>query len=195
MTHRSPTRGPLTRARDAVRGLSRPWRLALAVGVGVAMGLALLVGRLANATSYLSNEPETCINCHVMTNAYATWRRGSHGRVAVCVDCHVPHGNPVAALGFKARDGLRHSYVFTLRREPQVMRLSAGAVPVVQSNCLRCHGDQLAMVRVPGPGERRCWDCHQEVHGRARSLSSSPDVRRPELPSAGLDWFKEELDE
>ena len=38
---------------------------------GVAVGMALLVARLANATSYLSDSPETCINCHVMTDAYA----------------------------------------------------------------------------------------------------------------------------
>ena len=195
MAHAPPTPGPPARAREAARRLSRPWRRALAVAVGAAVGLALLVGRLANATSYLSNEPQTCINCHVMTNAYATWERGSHGRVAGCVDCHVPHSNPVAALAFKASDGLRHSYVFTLRREPQVMRLSAGAVPVVQANCLRCHADPVMMVRVAGPGERRCWTCHQEVHGRARSLSSSPHVRRPAVPSAGLDWIKEGLAE
>lgn len=74
--------------------------------------------RIANATSYLSDSPQTCINCHVMTDAYASWQRGSHGRVAVCVDCHVPHSNLVAKYAYKSRDGLKHSCVFTMRKEP-----------------------------------------------------------------------------
>lgn len=183
------------RLRDWLTLVPVGWRARLGIfGVlGVAAGVAVVVGRIANATSYLSDAPETCINCHVMTNSYATWQRGSHGRVAVCNDCHVPHANPVAAWAFKGRDGLKHSYVFTFRLEPQVLRLSEGAVPVVQANCIRCHGDRLTMIRLAGAEERTCWDCHQEIHGRARSLSSSPHVRRPELPSAGLDWMKKGL--
>lgn len=165
-------------------------RLGLFVLLGAAAGAAMVVARIANATSYLSDAPETCINCHVMTNSYATWQRGSHARDAVCNDCHVPHANPVATWAFKGYDGTKHSYVFTFRLEPQVLRLSEEAVHVVQANCVRCHLDQLTMVRLAEAEERTCWDCHMEIHGRARSLSSSPHVRRPELPSAGLDWMK-----
>jgi cytochrome c nitrite reductase small subunit len=172
----------------ALGALPRGARAALFALLGAAAGAALVVARIANATSYLSDASDTCINCHVMTTAYATHERGSHGKVAVCNDCHVPRSNPVAGWAFKARDGLWHSYVFTARREPQVMRLSAGAVPVVQANCVRCHADQVAMVRLAGPGERRCWDCHQEAHGPVRSLSATPAARRPGLPPAGLHW-------
>jgi cytochrome c nitrite reductase small subunit len=166
--------------------LPRRWRLPCFAALGVAAGLALLVARVSNAASYLSDAPETCMNCHVMTDAYASWQRGSHGRVAVCVDCHVPHTNPVAKLAFKAHDGLRHATMFTLRLEPQVLRLSPGAVHVVQGNCLRCHGDVLAMVRLADTSERRCWDCHANVHGEVHSLSASSDILRPPLPPAGF---------
>ena len=54
------------------------------------MGMALALVRIANAASYLSDKPEVCMNCHVMTDAFASWQRGSHGQVAVCVDCHDP---------------------------------------------------------------------------------------------------------
>ncbi len=171
-------------------GLSRRWQAAVYVSIGIAIGAAVLVARVANATSYLSDAPETCMNCHVMTDAYATWQRGSHARAAVCVDCHVPHTNPIANKVFKGRDGMKHSYVFTLRKEPQVLKLSAAAVPVVQGNCLRCHEDRLEMVRLAGASERTCWDCHVSIHGKARSLSSSPSVLRPRLPDAGLGWMK-----
>ncbi len=165
------------------------WRLACFGSLGVCVGLGLVVARMSRAASYLSDEPRTCINCHVMNDAYMSWQHGSHGKVAKCVDCHVPHSNPVAKLAFKGRDGLRHSYVFTTRTEPQVLELSAGAVPVVLSNCLRCHSDQVSMVRVAATAERTCWECHQNIHGSTRSLSASPREMMPKLPPAGLPGF------
>lgn len=174
-----------------LHGLPGPLRVGIYGLAGVVVGMALLLVRIANGTSYLSDKPETCMNCHVMTDAYASWQRGSHGRVAVCVDCHVPHSNVVAKYAFKGRDGMKHSYVFTMRTEPQVLDLSAGAVPVVQANCVRCHGDMLSMVRLAGATERRCWGCHSNIHGEVRSQSASPTTLRPGLPSAGLDWMKQ----
>ncbi len=172
--------------------LARPWRIAVYALVGLALGLAIVIARISNASSYLSNSPQTCINCHVMTDAYASWQRGSHGGVTVCVDCHVPHDNPVAKIAYKSTDGLKHSAVFTMRAEPQVLRLSAQAVPVVQANCLRCHADQMGMVRVAGSGERACWHCHNNIHGSVHSLSASPRALRPQLPRAGLKLFAPE---
>ncbi len=171
-------------------GLSRRLQIGVYGLVGAAVGMVLLLARIANATSYLSDDPLTCINCHVMTDAYASWQRGSHGRVAVCVDCHVPHGNIVAKYAYKAQDGMKHSYVFTVRGEPQVLELSERAMPVVQGNCVRCHTEQLLMVRLASSLERTCWACHQGMHGSVRSLSASPAQLRPGLPAAGLDWMK-----
>ena len=171
-------------------GLPRAWQVCIYTLVGVAVGVGLFVARLANAASYLSDRPETCMNCHVMSDAYASWQLGSHARVAVCTDCHVPHDNPVAKYAYKARDGMKHSYVFTMKQEPQVMELSAGAVPVVQANCVGCHHEQLTMIRLATTSERRCWDCHQNIHGSVRSLSATPAALRPGLPDAGLDWMK-----
>jgi len=169
------------------------WQWALSVSVGIALGMVVWVARISNAMSYLSDAPETCMNCHVMTDAYATWRRGSHARAAVCNDCHVPHENVAAKMAFKAMDGTKHSAVFTLRREPQVLHLSTLARPVVQANCIRCHMDQVAMIRVAGTSERACWDCHREIHGQVHGLSASPEVLRPGLPGAGLNWIKKGL--
>ncbi len=191
-------------------GLPRVVQVGIYGLVGMAIGMALVLARIANATSYLSDEPQTCINCHVMTDAYASWQRGSHGRVAVCVDCHVPHSSFVAKYAYKAQDGMKHSYVFTMGTQSQVLELSARAVRVVQANCVHCHSHQVSRIRdqvsgirdqgagggSPAPGtrpptrERRCWDCHQNIHGKVRSLSASPVPLRPGLPDAGLDWMK-----
>lgn len=170
--------------------LPKRLQIILCVSVGLAAGMCLFVARVSNAVSYLSDSPETCMNCHVMTDAYATWKRGSHARVAVCTDCHVPHNNVVAKYAFKGLDGLRHSYVFTTRQEPQVMELSQRARPVVQANCIRCHKDQIAMIKLATSLEQSCWRCHQNIHGQVHSLSASPEVLRPGLPDAGLQWMK-----
>jgi cytochrome c nitrite reductase small subunit len=166
--------------------LSPAWRWPILVALALLVGVGIATARASNATSYLSDDPATCLNCHVMRNAYGTWSHGSHGRVTVCNDCHVPHTNPVAKVAFKGQDGMRHSYVFTLHGEPQALRMNPGAVPVVQGNCLRCHADQFLMIRLAATGERRCWDCHENIHGDVRSLSATPFTQVPELPPAGL---------
>lgn len=168
-----------------LRFLPAPWRGAGFLAAGIVLGLGAFVFHVSRAASYLSDDPETCANCHVMGPQYLTWQHSSHARQAHCNDCHVPHDGWLQHYAFKARDGLRHATVFTLRWEPQVIRLSAQAVEVVENNCRRCHGEIVAEVsaRQHGPGDLRCWDCHREVpHGRVRSLSAAPAVFQPELP-------------
>jgi len=163
------------------------WPMPVVAAAGVCTGLGLLVLHISRASSYLSDAPETCMNCHVMTTQYVTWQHSSHATAATCNDCHVPHESLVVRYLFKAKDGLRHATIFTLRREPQVIRLSGGAVPVVQRNCQRCHAECLGETSLGARGrdDLRCWDCHREVpHGRTRSLSATPGVFQPRLPSA-----------
>jgi cytochrome c nitrite reductase small subunit len=155
------------------------------VTLGMAAGMGLFVLHVSRAASYLSDKPETCMNCHVMTTQYVTWQHGSHAGVATCNDCHVPHTSLLAKYGFKAEDGLWHATVFTMRWEPQTIRLSARAVPVVEDNCRRCHAQVVAEVAPAAhqAGDLHCWECHREVpHGFVRSLSATPGVFQPQLP-------------
>jgi cytochrome c nitrite reductase small subunit len=161
------------------------WHLPCFAAAGVAAGLGLAVAHVSRAASYLSDAPETCMNCHVMTPQYVTWQHSSHREAATCNDCHVPQDDFFRHWLFKAQDGMRHSRVFTFRQEPQVIRLSAGAVPVVEANCRRCHGGLLAHLRedAPAAGGPLCWDCHRDTpHSRGRSLSAAPRVMAPQLP-------------
>ena len=103
-----------------LRFLAPGWRPAGFVMLGVTAGMGLFVFHVSRAASYLSDAPETCMNCHVMTTQYVTWQHSSHARVATCNDCHVPHTSLAAQYGFKAKDGLWHATVFTMRWEPQV---------------------------------------------------------------------------
>ena len=54
-------------------------------------------------------------------------------------DCHVPHTSIFAKYYFKATNGLRHSYVFTMRNEPQRMQAIPESQVVIYENCVRCH--------------------------------------------------------
>jgi cytochrome c nitrite reductase small subunit len=186
---------------DLIRFFVPPpqWRVPVIILLGVLLGLVVFIFRISNASSYLSSNPRTCINCHVMVPQYATWERSSHARVAKCVDCHLPHDNVVNKYRAKMRDGMRHSTIFTLRAEPQVIRIKPYAAAAVQQNCIRCHESVLEDASVhkvtyedaqAGEG-KLCWDCHREVpHGRVRSLAATPFANVPELPGVVPEWMK-----
>jgi cytochrome c nitrite reductase small subunit len=162
--------------------LPSAWRLPTYVLLGVAAGLALLTVRISEMPSYLSDNPRACVNCHIMTTQYATWEHDAHRMTAVCNDCHVPHDSLLRKYAFKAKDGLRHAAIFTLRGEPQAIHATPASAAVIQRNCLRCHARQLAHTTLVD-GDRRCVDCHDNVpHGDVRSLAATPNAYRPPLP-------------
>jgi cytochrome c nitrite reductase small subunit len=183
-----------------LRSVSPPpkWRIPVIITLGVLIGIGLLILRISNAASYLSDNPNACINCHVMTPQFATWQRSSHARVATCNDCHVPQDNPIRTYAFKAGDGLRHSFMFTFRLEPEVIRIKDAGRDVVQENCIRCHlkiMDQLSLVSVTCEmsehgGGKLCWECHRETpHGTVTSLSSFPMARVPRVTPVMPEWL------
>lgn len=176
------------------------WRLPVMIISSILLGLVMFLFYVSKAHSYLSDNPETCMNCHIMAPQYATWNHSSHREVAHCNDCHVPHNNIFNKYYFKAKDGLRHATIFTLRREPQVIFIREEGAEVVHNNCIRCHSKllidpKLAATAVEHNGhrtDRKCWDCHREVpHGRVNSLSSVPNAKVPLPESPVPDWIKE----
>lgn len=180
------------------------WKLPVYVAIGIFFGLGFYVLYLSKAASYLSDAPETCVNCHVMAPQYATWGHSSHREVATCNDCHVPHNNVFNKYFFKAKDGLRHASMFALRMEPEVIFILEEGKEVVHNNCIRCHSQQLTdpklASQVPNHAhntqDRVCWECHREVpHGRVNSLSSVPNARVPLPESPVPDWLQEYMKE
>ncbi|MFC2084813.1 cytochrome c nitrite reductase small subunit [Bacteroidota bacterium] len=165
------------------------WRLPVAVTSGILVGLIAYIFHISNAVSYLSDNPRTCINCHVMVPEFTTWERGSHGNVATCNDCHVPQDNVLRKFLFKTSDGIRHASIFTFGLEPQVIKIKDAGREVVQENCIRCHSNYLHPVSLRSINAKAiyegidqvCWDCHRETpHGRVHSLSSAPYVMHNE---------------
>jgi len=177
------------------------WLLLVNFILAILVGLFIYAFYVSNAVSYLSDAPETCINCHVMRSEYATWQHSSHREVAVCNDCHVPQDNIFSKYFFKAKDGLRHATIFTLRTEPQVIKMHEDGIRVVQANCQACHAAvnnevglaEYSLQDVHCDEEKLCWSCHREVpHGRIRGLSTTPNALVP-LPKSPIPNWLENL--
>jgi cytochrome c nitrite reductase small subunit len=175
------------------------WKIPVIVLLGILTGLGFHIFYISNAISYFSDKPETCINCHVMNTQYVSWEKGSHGRVASCNDCHVPQNNFISKYYFKAKDGLRHATIFTLRTEPQVIQIKQDGKNAVQSNCIRCHYNLLYPISTRAINNKSimanyngyCWDCHRETpHGRVTSLSSASYARVPYLKPIMPKWLE-----
>jgi cytochrome c nitrite reductase small subunit len=178
----------------------RGWMVPVIMAAGVFCGFGLVILHISNATSYLSDDPRACVNCHIMAPQYATWQKGSHGRVTTCNDCHVPHDNIGRHYLFKAMDGGRHSFMFTFRLEPDVIQMHEPGIRVVQQNCIRCHENQMDTTRLPevtgrmalhGDG-KLCWDCHRDVpHGTVRGLASAPHAQVPLVTPIMPEWMQD----
>lgn len=181
------------------------WKLPVIIVAGIFVGLAIYAVYISKAHSYLSDKPETCVNCHIMAPQYATWFHSAHREVTDCNACHVPHDNFFSHYYFKAKDGLRHATIFTLRNEPQVIQILEPGQKVVQQNCVRCHEQlikdpkmmtQRMMHAVNNRTDRKCWECHRNVpHGRENSLSLVPNARVPVPESPVPEWLKKLTEE
>lgn len=184
-----------------LKKLSPPsnWKIPVFLLAGVVAGLFFYIAHISRVASYLSDNPSTCMNCHIMAPQYATWNHSSHRNRANCNDCHVPHNNVFNKYFFKAKDGIRHATIFTLRKEPQVIFIKEAGKQVVMDNCIRCHQDLLRDEKVQNytsaynheRSERPCWDCHRETpHGRVNSISSVPYARVPVPGSIVPSWLR-----
>jgi len=182
-------------------GILRPpdkWKFPVLVCLGIISGLLIYAFYISRAYSYISDNPKTCVNCHIMAPQYATWGHSAHREVANCNDCHVPHNNVFNKYYFKAKDGMRHATIFTLRNEPQVIFIHEAGQEVVQNNCIRCHTEKITDSKVLAftqeyhqyRTDRKCWECHRETpHGRVNSLSSVPYAKVPVPESPVPEWL------
>jgi cytochrome c nitrite reductase small subunit len=171
---------PIKRTYERLRPEGR-WKNVAIVVAAAFVGLGFYTFHISGASSYLSDDPKACVNCHIMTPQYVTWNHSSHREVATCNGCHVPHDNIFNQYFFKAKDGLYHSAIFTLRAEPQVIHALKASQDVIQGNCVRCHQDQVVDAKMAGfvdnlhtkRTDRTCWECHREVpHGRVKGIAS-----------------------
>ncbi len=125
--------------------------LAAAMAIGLAFGLGAFTFVYAKGYSYLTNDPAACANCHIMSEHYAAWQKGSHKTVATCNDCHTPH-DLVGKYSVKAQNGFWHSFYFTTGNYPDPLRITERNRRVTENACRDCHQEMVAAIE-PGAHE------------------------------------------
>ncbi|MBI4976470.1 MAG: cytochrome c nitrite reductase small subunit [Spirochaetes bacterium] len=168
----------------------------LIIAAVITCGIGCYAVYVSRAWSYVSDDPATCVNCHIMGPQYATWSHSSHRERAHCNDCHVPQHSLIDHYAFKAKDGTRHAAIFTLRAEPQVIHIRSEGRHVVEENCIRCHrhavNSLMEYAKNNVKDRRGCVSCHREVpHGRVNSLASAPYARVPVPESPVPAWLSD----
>jgi len=136
---------------------------AVVVGIGIGIGGYTFV--YAKGASYLTNNPEACANCHIMSDHYRTWSRSSHHAVAVCNDCHAPH-NLAGKYATKGINGFKHSWAFTTGWFHEPIQITNMNHKITESACRHCHEDIVQMIDRHGESqddELSCTRCHSTV--------------------------------
>ena len=148
-------------------------KLVAAVSVVALIGLSAALVAESQMLSYMSDEPQVCVNCHTMQVHYTTWQHSSHREQATCVDCHLPHDFFRKYIA-KADNGWHHSKGFTLQDFHEPIMIKGPNARILQENCLACHQDLVhdLVVGVNGTEEEvRCVHCHVDVgHGETTGL-------------------------
>ena len=136
----------------------------LAVMIGIVCGIGAFTFGYGKGWSYLSNNPTTCANCHVMQGHYDSWQNSSHRHIAVCNDCHLPH-NRVGKWITKADNGFFHSLAFTLENFHEPIQIKPRNRRVTQHACMDCHAEIVHQM-LPADLDQEmlsCVHCHSDV--------------------------------
>jgi cytochrome c nitrite reductase small subunit len=138
----------------------------LLVGVpfGLLLGIGLYTFGYARGYSYMTDDPEACVNCHVMREQYEGWQKSSHRKVAVCNDCHTPPGF-ISKYVVKGLNGFHHSYAFTSGRFPDNIQITGRNERVAEESCMKCHEEITTGIRGArhGNDKMNCVSCHGSV--------------------------------
>ncbi|MGI6461043.1 MAG: cytochrome c nitrite reductase small subunit [Candidatus Hydrogenedentales bacterium] len=130
---------------------------------GIGMGVGSYTFIYAKGFSYMSNDAIVCANCHIMTNHFDAWTKGSHHAVAVCNDCHTPP-SLIPKYFVKGLNGFNHSLAFTTGHFHEPIQATAFNHRVAEANCRYCHADIVHQIDVGGGREPQdCIRCHRYV--------------------------------
>lgn len=138
--------------------------IVLSVLVGILVGAGTFTFGYGKGASYLSNNPQTCANCHVMQDHLDSWQHSSHHHVAVCNDCHLPH-DAIGKWITKADNGFFHSLAFTTGDYKNPIEIKSRNKRVTQSTCVSCHKDVVHSL-LPATRDadmQSCVHCHAQV--------------------------------
>ena len=134
------------------------------VAVGCVMGLGAYTFLYARGSSYLTDSPAACANCHIMQEQYDGWIKSSHRAAAVCNDCHTPAGF-LPKYVTKASNGFWHSFAFTTGYFLEPVRIGARNLAISEQACRTCHRGIVDAIE--GASHKQatlsCLHCHRKV--------------------------------
>lgn len=138
--------------------------IAAAVLGGMFAGISAYTFTYGEGGSYFSDDPRSCINCHIMEDHFDAWLASSHAHVASCADCHLPH-ETIHGYIAKADNGFFHSWAFTFDNFHEPIRIKPRNQRILQNTCISCHEDFVHETQIANPrGEvMSCTHCHAEV--------------------------------
>jgi cytochrome c nitrite reductase small subunit len=140
--------------------------IVMGVGLGLAVGVGLFTFWYGKGASYLSNDPASCANCHIMNDQYNGWQKSSHKAVATCNDCHTPP-DMVGKYSTKAWNGFWHSYYFTLGGFHEPIQITERNRQIAEQSCRTCHETMVHSITVSESSAAAekvsCIACHRNV--------------------------------
>ncbi len=136
----------------------------IALILGSVAGLGAYTFTYAHGASYLSNDPRSCANCHIMQDHLDGWAKSSHRSVATCNDCHTPAGL-LPKYFTKAEHGFFHSLAFTTGEFHDPIQIKERSLRVTENACRKCHGDIVHQIDVAADSTvaMSCTHCHRDV--------------------------------
>lgn len=128
------------------------------------MGTSVATFVYAEGFSYLSANPQACVNCHIMQSHFDAWKNSTHRAVAACNDCHTS-GSIISKYSQKALNGFLHSWAFTTGDFHEPLQIKDFNKKIAMNNCLKCHSNMIEASRFQhaGFGNTNCLSCHQGV--------------------------------
>ncbi len=136
----------------------------VAAVLGIAVGVGGYTFIYAKGASYLTNDPASCANCHIMNEQYDGWLKSSHRSAATCNDCHTPPG-VIAKYATKASNGFWHSFYFTFNNFHEPIQIKPRNLTITEQACQKCHAEITEAIATPhATGETTsCVKCHRSV--------------------------------
>lgn len=162
---------------SGAKGRSGLWPLVVMLPLGMLAGIGSFTFGYGQGASYLSNQPTACTNCHVMQEYYDSWQKSGHRHVAVCNDCHLPHGTRKWVT--KADNGFFHSLAFTTGDYPRPLQIKPRNGRITQAACVDCHRktvDDMSPAHAEGD-TASCVSCHFQA-GHALKARRGADYNR-----------------
>lgn len=139
--------------------------IGVVVCAGVFLGVSTFTFIYAKGWSYLTNDPATCANCHIMQNQFDGWMHSSHRNVAGCNTCHTP-SSFVGKWYTKASNGFWHSFYFTSGTFPEPIQITKRSLKITERRCQECHRSLVQSMHGSldkNKGDRWCTRCHSNV--------------------------------